>query len=128
MLNGAVRPNLNAPTTYGEDRPSWFNGRCNDCRLWYRLGRVSNSVRLATSLNRPSDSVASGNSSRVSEKFADLIGVAVKDIEDLGLNQVEVRDAATTEDYRDAGQRPFDGGVGRGVHQSDGVAVLQRLR
>ena len=41
---------------------------------------------------------------------------------------VEVRDAATAEDHREAGQRLFDGGIGRGVHQRDGVAVVQQLR
>ncbi|CPA26548.1 Uncharacterised protein [Mycobacterium tuberculosis] len=54
--------------------------------------------------------------------------MAVKDVEDLGLNHVEVDDAAAGEDQRDAGQGPFDGRVGRGVLQADGVAAFQRLR
>ncbi|CPA93736.1 Uncharacterised protein [Mycobacterium tuberculosis] len=34
MLNGAVRPSFNAPTTYGEARSNCLNGRCNDCSVW----------------------------------------------------------------------------------------------
>ena len=182
MLNGAVRPNLSASTTYGEARSSWLQRSLQaTAGSWCRLGRVSDSARLADVAEPPQgfrcvgeqfagvgemldqrrnvgeqpvqrvvvvrddgqqvigridcagEVVAltvqfGGECVQPLEEFADLIDVAVKDVEDLGLNHVEVRDATTIEDYRDAGQRPFDGGVGRGVRQADGVAALQRLR
>src|SRR5262249_14890229 len=62
------------------------------------------------------------------EEFVDLIDVTVEDLQDLRLDHVEVRDAAAGEDDRDAGQGPFDRGVGRRIHQPDGVTALQRLR
>ena len=65
-----------------------------------------------------------GEGVQPAEELADLIPATRQDVGDLGLDDLEVRDAAAGEDGADAGQRPLRGGERRLALDSGMVSPL----